>query len=138
MDKNDNFGLAQIDQIALPVEDVDRAVAFYQSKLGMKYLFRAGDLAFFDCAGVRLMLSPPEDDKRTKRGSTIYFKVKDINQVYQTLIERGVTFDDDPHLIADMGTYEIWMAFFHDPEQNILALSSEIPRSEHDHNHQSG
>jgi catechol 2,3-dioxygenase-like lactoylglutathione lyase family enzyme len=106
---------------------VDRAIDFYQSILGMKYLFRAGDLAFFDCAGVRLMLSPPEGGERTKRGSTIYFKVQDIHQAYQTLIERGVTFDDVPHLIADMGTYEIWMAFFHDPEQNTLAISSEIP-----------
>ena len=133
MDTNDSFGLAPIDQIALPVEDVDRAVAFYQSKLGMKYLFRAGNLAFFDCAGVRLMLSPPENDDTTKRSSTIYFKVQDIHQAYQTLTERGVAFDDSPHLIADMGTYEIWMAFFHDPDQNILAISSDIPRSEHDH-----
>jgi catechol 2,3-dioxygenase-like lactoylglutathione lyase family enzyme len=128
MSTNDNFGLAQIDQIALPVQDVDEAIAFYQSKLGMKFMFRAGDLAFFDCAGVRLMLSPPEGDERTKHGSTIYFKVQDIHQAYQILTERGVIFEDAPHLIADMGTYEIWMAFFHDPEQNTLAISSHIPR----------
>jgi catechol 2,3-dioxygenase-like lactoylglutathione lyase family enzyme len=128
MDTSDSLRLAQIDQIALPVEDLDRALAFYQSKLGMKYLFRAGDLAFFDCAGVRLMLSPPENDGAARCASTIYFEVPDIYQAYQTLTERGVAFHDQPHLIADMGNYEIWMAFFQDSEQNMLAISSEISR----------
>lgn len=128
MDTNVGFRLAQIDQIALPVEDVDRALAFYQSKLGINLLFRAGDLAFFDCAGVRLMLSPAEEADAARCASTIYFEVPDIHQAYQTLMERGVAFDDQPHLIADMGDYEIWMAFFHDSEQNTLAISAEIPR----------
>ena len=126
MDTSDSFSLGQIDQIALPVEDLDRAVAFYQSNLGMKFLFRAGDLAFFDCAGVRLMLSRPEGDSAERCASTLYFKVPDIQQAYQTLTERGVAFHDQPHLIADMGAYEIWMAFFLDSEQNMLAISSEI------------
>ena len=125
METDVNFSLAQIEQIALPVDDLDRAVEFYQSKLGMKFLFRAGDLAFFDCAGVRLMLSTPEGE--TRCASTVYFKVRDIHQAYQTLTERGVEFDDAPHLIADMGDYEIWMAFFHDSEQNVLAISGDIP-----------
>jgi methylmalonyl-CoA/ethylmalonyl-CoA epimerase len=129
MDTDINFGLAQIEQIALPVEDLDRALAFYQSKLGMKFLFRAGDLAFFDCAGVRLMLSTPEDNT-TRCASTVYFKVQDIHQAYQTLRERGVAFIDAPHLIADMGDYDIWMAFFHDSEQNMLAISSDIPHQD--------
>ena len=128
METDVNFSLAQIEQIALPVDDLDRAVEFYQSKLGMKFLFRAGDLAFFDCAGVRLMLSTPEGE--TRCASTVYFKVQDIHQAYQALTERGVEFDDAPHLIADMGDYEIWMAFFHDSEQNVLAISSDIPHQD--------
>ena len=127
MESNRNFGLAQIEQIALPVEDVDRALAFYESKLGMKFLFRAGDLTFFDCGGVRLMLSPPEPGESVKRASTLYFKVQDIHQAYKALTDRGVPFDDEPHLIADMGSYELWMAFFHDTEQNMLAICSDIP-----------
>ncbi len=121
-----NFGLAQIEQIALPVQDMDRAVAFYQSKLGMKHMFSSNGLAFFDCAGVRLMLSRPEDNQANRQASVIYFKVADIHQAYQTLSSRGVTFEDSPHLIADMGDYELWMAFFRDSEQNLLAISGEI------------
>lgn len=128
MNINNQFGLAQIDQIALPVKDLERAQAFYQSKLGMKLLFRAGDLVFFDCDGVRLLLSLPEAEEPANHASIIYFKVRDIHQAHQTLTRRGVAFDDDPHLIADMGSYEIWMAFFRDSEQNVLAISSDIPR----------
>ncbi|HSL31003.1 MAG TPA: VOC family protein [Anaerolineales bacterium] len=129
MSTNNNFGLSQIDQVALPVEDIDRASAFYQSKLGMKFLFRAGDLVFFDCGGVRLLLSRPEGKETANHASILYFKVPDIHQAYQTLTQRGVDFDDEPHLIADMGDYEIWMAFFRDSEQNVLAISSEVPRN---------
>jgi catechol 2,3-dioxygenase-like lactoylglutathione lyase family enzyme len=127
METNVNFGLAQIEQIALPVQDVERALAFYRSKLGMKFLFRAGNLVFFDCAGVRLMLSPLEEGETMRRASTIYFKVQDIYQAHRRLTEQGVVFDDAPHFIADMGEYELWMAFFHDTEQNMLAISGEIP-----------
>lgn len=130
MDTPVNFGLAQIEQIALPVEDVERALAFYQSKLGMKLLFRAGDLVFFDCAGVRLMLSPPEEGETVRHASTIYFKVEDIQQAYRMLTQQGVVFDDAPHFIADMGDYEIWMAFFHDTEQNALAISAAVPHQD--------
>jgi methylmalonyl-CoA/ethylmalonyl-CoA epimerase len=93
----------------------------------MKFLFRAGDLAFFDCAGVRLMLSPPEEGETVRRASTIYFKVEDIHQAYRILAQQGVVFDDAPNFIADMGDYEIWMAFFRDTEQNVLAISAEVP-----------
>ena len=52
--------LAQIGQIAVPVTDIDRAVAFYRDVLGMRFLFQAPPaLAFFDCARVRLMLDGP-------------------------------------------------------------------------------
>lgn len=129
METNIEFGLAKIDQIALPVEDLDRAVAFYRSKLGMKYLFRSNGLAFFDCEGTRLLLSRPEGVEDDHPGSVIYFKVADIHQAYETLVARGVSFDDRPHRIADMGTYEIWMAFFRDSENNLLAISGEIPHS---------
>ncbi len=127
-----NFGLAQIEQVALPVKDLERAVAFYQKKLGMKHMFSSNGLAFFDCAGVRLMLSRPEGPEQDHPGSVIYFKVADIHQAYQILSGRGVSFLDSPHRIADMGSYELWMAFFHDSEQNVLAIAGEIPHAKSD------
>ena len=53
----------------------------------------------------------------------------DIHQAYQMMKERGVAFVDSPHMIADMGSYALWMAFFRDSENNMLAISSDIPHS---------
>ena len=121
-----NFGLAQIGQIAVPVTDVDRAIAFYRDVLGMKFLFKAPPgLGFFDCAGVRLLLDAPAKAQAGK-SSVLYYKVPDLRAAFATLTERGVSFDSDPHLIAKMPDHELWMAFFRDPDGNLLALMSEI------------
>jgi methylmalonyl-CoA/ethylmalonyl-CoA epimerase len=122
-------GLSRIGQIAMPVQDLRRASDFYQHKLGMRHLFTVSNLAFFDCDGVRLMLSIPEGTGQHTYGSIIYFTVDDIQQMYETLQARGVQFEDAPHLIARMETYDLWMVFLRDSEQNMLGLMSEVPRA---------
>ena len=119
------FGLSTIGQIAITVTDVDRAVAFYRDTLGMKFLFQVPNLGFFDCGGVRLMLTPPEKPGESF-SSILYFKVAEIQSAYQTLKGRGVSFEGEPHLIAKMPDHELWMAFFRDPDKNMLALMSEV------------
>jgi catechol 2,3-dioxygenase-like lactoylglutathione lyase family enzyme len=69
-----NFGLDRIGQIALTVTDVARAVKFYRDSLGMRFLFQVPNLAFFDCDGIRLMLSLPEKAAEGS-SSVIYYKV---------------------------------------------------------------
>jgi catechol 2,3-dioxygenase-like lactoylglutathione lyase family enzyme len=121
------FGLSQIGQIAISVQDVDKAVAFYRDVLGLKLLFQAPPgLAFFDCGGVRLMLARPEKPEFDHPASTLYFKVADIQQATATLESRGVRFEEEPHLIAKMPDHELWMAFFRDGERNLLGLMSEV------------
>lgn len=122
------FGLSTITQIAVNAHDVDRAVNFYQEKLGMKLMFKAPpNLAFFDCDGIRLMLSPPPKPEFDHPSSIIYFKVQDIQKATSTLTERGVVFDEQPTFVANMGTYDLWLASFRDSENNVLALMSEVP-----------
>lgn len=123
------FGLARLGQIALPVRDLDAAVAFYQDKLKLPFLFRVPNLAFFDCAGVRLMLSTPEASESDHSGAVLYFTVGDLPSAYETLRERGVAFVDSPHIVAHMDDYDLWMAFFRDPDGNMLAMMSEAPRA---------
>ena len=118
--------LSQIGQIAINVENTDRATRFYRDVLGMKYLFSAGTLSFFDCGGVRLMLTIPETAEIRQHSSVLYFKVDDINAVYQNLLAQNVSFEGKPHLIARMPDHELWMAFFRDSENNLLALMSEV------------
>ena len=119
-------GLAAIGQVAMNAHDIPRAVHFYRDALGMRLLFEVlPKMAFFDCAGVRLMLSLPEREEYDHAGSVLYFRVDDIDQAYTAFTERGVTFIDQPHLVARMPDHELWMTFFRDTEGNTLALMSE-------------
>ena len=125
------FGLDRVGQIAVIVHDVARATRFYRDALGMRLLFEAPPgLAFFDCGGVRLLLSAPERAEDDHPSSVIYFVVDDLPAAYRTFSARGVQFTDEPHLIATMPDHELWMAFFTDSEANTLALMSEVPRHE--------
>jgi len=122
------FGLAAIGQIGITVTDVDRAVAFYRDQLGMKLLFQYPGLGFFDCAGVRLMLSRAERPTESY-SSILYFKVPDIQAAFRELQGRSVGFEEEPHLIARMPDHDLWMASFRDSEKNLLALMSEVRNS---------
>ena len=123
------FGLSEIRQIAVIAHDVERAVSFYRDQLGMKHLFSVPPkMAFFDCDGIMLMLSLPETPEFDHPSSVIYFNVEDIHEATRILTERGVAFREQPTFVADMGTYELWMAFFSDSENNVLALRSEIAK----------
>ncbi len=122
----ETFGLRQIGQIAVPVSDIERAILFYRDTLGMRFLFQAPPgLAFFDLSGVRLMLDGPAK-AQTGSSSIIYYKVPDIQAAFTTLSKRGVQFEAKPHLIAKMPDHDLWMAFFHDPDKNLIALMSEV------------
>jgi methylmalonyl-CoA/ethylmalonyl-CoA epimerase len=121
-------GLTRIGQIAVPVTDIDRAVAFYRDTLGMPFLFQAPPgLAFFDLSGVRLMLDAPAA-AQAGQGAVIYYAVPDLHAACASLAGRGVHFEAEPHLIARMPDHELWMAFFRDPDHNLLALMSEVRR----------
>jgi methylmalonyl-CoA/ethylmalonyl-CoA epimerase len=120
--------LSSIGQIALPVRDLSRAVRFYRDTLGMKFLFEAPPaLAFFDCDGIRLMLDRPEQPKFERHSSILYFRVADIEATYALLQSRHVRMEDAPHLIHRFPDHELWMCFFYDTEENMLALMSEVP-----------
>jgi methylmalonyl-CoA/ethylmalonyl-CoA epimerase len=120
--------ISHIGQIALPVADVDRAEAFYETALGLRRMYRFGDLSFFDCAGVRLLLEKAGGTTDIARTSVIYLRCADIALAVRELQQRGVQFDSLPHLIAKMDDHDLWMAFFRDPDGHTLALMHEAPK----------
>jgi predicted enzyme related to lactoylglutathione lyase len=126
---SEDTALSRIGQIAINAHDVDRATAFYRDVLGLQHLFRAGQLSFFDCGGVRLMLDRPEKPEFDHPSSILYFQVKDIRATHQRLTNAGARFEDEPHVIARMPKYDLWMTFFRDSENNLLALMSEVAPS---------
>jgi len=122
------LNLSQIGQIALPVTDVDRSEAFYGTVLGLRKLYRFGDLTFFDCAGVRLLLDKVKEPESFKPQGCIYFRCADIALAVAELEKRGLTFWLRPHLIAKMDDHDLWMAFFKDPDGHTLAIMHEAPK----------
>jgi methylmalonyl-CoA/ethylmalonyl-CoA epimerase len=128
----DGFGVARIGQIAMTVGDLPRAVAFYRDVLGMRFLFEAPPaMAFFDCGGVRLMLSLPEQAGPAagqQFGAIVYYAVDDIQQAASALEGRGVAFEQPPHVVARLAHADLWMAFLRDPDHNLLAIMSEVAR----------
>jgi methylmalonyl-CoA/ethylmalonyl-CoA epimerase len=123
------LSLSRIGQIAIVVKDVERATAFYRDTLGMRFLFEFPGLAFFDCDGVRLMLSRAEKKEFDHPSSILYFRVSDIQSAYETLRSRNVAFADEPHIIARMPDHDLWMTFFHDPDDNVFALMAEVAKA---------
>jgi methylmalonyl-CoA/ethylmalonyl-CoA epimerase len=124
-----NLGITNIGQISIIVHDLQRATASYRDTLGLPLLFTAGNLAFFDCGGVRLMLGPAETPELDHPSSILYFRVPDINAAHRRLIELGVKIEAPPRLIAPMPSHDLWMNAFRDSEGNILELMSEVPRT---------
>ena len=123
------IGISRIGQIAINAHDVERAAAFYQDTLGLKLLFKAGPgLAFFDCGGVRLMLTRPEKAEFDHPGSILYFAVPDIQAAHATMKEKGVRLEDEPHVVARMPDHDLWMVFFRDTEGNLMGLMSEVAK----------
>ncbi|MGH9494634.1 MAG: VOC family protein [Candidatus Sulfotelmatobacter sp.] len=121
--------ITRIGQIQIGTQDVERAAEFYEKVLGLKLLFKAPPgLAFFDCNGVRLMLDRPDKPEFIHASSILYFSVPDIQAAHLSLKEKGVRFEDEPHMIARMPDHDLWMTFFRDTEDNVLALMSEVKR----------
>lgn len=124
-----SVALNRIGRISVVIHDLDRAIAFYRDVLGMRFLFQVPPrLAFFDCGGTRLMLEVPESPEFDHPGSVLYFTIDDIQSGVATLKAGGGSFVDIPHLVAPMKDHDLWMVFFRDPDQNLLALMSEVKR----------
>ena len=121
-----SLSITGLGQVAVTVHDLDRAVAFYRDALGLGLLFTVPPkLAFFACGGVRLMLSLPETPEFDHPSSILYFTVADITAAAAALAARGVPMEAPPALVAKMPDHELWMAFMHDPDGNLLALMEE-------------
>jgi len=120
---NNDITLGPVGQVARSVKDVAAARAWYQDVLGLEHLYSFGNLAFFNCDGLRLFLSEGEGAAE----SVLYFRVDDIRVAHAALAARGVEFINAPHLIHTHGDgTEEWMAFFKDNEGRTLALMSQV------------
>ena len=119
--------LSGLGQIALPVRDLDASISFYHKVLGLPALMQFPGMAFFDLAGVRLMIQAM--DAPMPSSTVLYFQVDEIQGAYADLATRGVSFLDEPHMIVQLADHDLWMVFFQDPDEHPLALMAEVPTS---------
>ena len=118
-------------QVALTTKNITRACEFYRDTLGLDLItvIDPPGLAFFNVYGVRLSLM--QDDETEPSDSVIYFRVPDIDAAVEALKAKSVTLEQEPEMVFkdDKGKFgdageEEWMAFFCDPDGNLLALAS--------------
>ena len=124
-----SISLSRIKQIAVPVDDVEKAKTFYKDKLGMTHLFDAPPgLSFFDCGGVRLMLCGPAAQGKDgdKQHAVLYYDVSDIKKTYAAIKAAGAPSLAEPHIIARMNGREVWIAELGDGHGNNVSLISEV------------
>ena len=117
--------LGTIGQVGMTVADIDACIEFYRDRLGLRLIARAAPgLAFFDCGGVRLMLSGAAGGA-SSGNSVLYFTVADIGECCAELEKRGVGVGRGPILVHSADDYELWLAFFEDPSGNTIAVMEE-------------
>jgi catechol 2,3-dioxygenase-like lactoylglutathione lyase family enzyme len=119
--------IGPITQIAVSVHNLARSAAFYRDQLKLPFLFEAPGLAFFQSGDLMLMLSLPSTPEFDHPSGILYFKVENIDASYQLLIGRGVPFMDAPHIVHRTPDMELWMAFFRDPDENVMAIREARP-----------
>lgn len=120
--RDESTDLGPLGQVARSVSDIALAERWYREVLGLPHLYSFGLLAFFDCGGVRLMLSEGEG----MADSILYFSTRDIRAAHAALLRKKVEFISAPHCIHrhEDGTEE-WMAFFNDLDGRPLALMAQ-------------
>src|SRR6266849_7990725 len=87
------------DNISVGVKDLDRAVAWYQEKLGLRLTpLKSEDFEVFlalakdDDIGLALVVIPPDETKANVEGHPIIF-TKKIEAAYDEFTSRGISVD---------------------------------------------
>lgn len=122
---NSEFRLDRIGQIALTVDELPTATAYYRDVLGMKFLFDAPGMSFFDCGGIRLMLGIAEGSAEHP-DTIIYYRVEDVEAACEVLRTRGATVERKPRPVHKAEDHELWLAFLRDPAGHLVGLMAEV------------
>jgi glyoxylase I family protein len=111
--------LIRVWDITLRVSDLERAVDFYENIMGLSKKYHYPDnYAGFDCGGVEIGLVPGTPPGSSEGMPCVDFMVRNIDEAFRTLRERGVQFYKNTHDTAWGGR----IALFTDPDGNPLQL----------------
>ena len=116
-------------QVAQRIENLDRAIAFYNQILNLEPIavFNPPGFAFYNLDGVRLFLDINAPT------SLIYLQVDDVEAKVAELRAIGIKVLNEPHVVFpdEGGIFDTpgdeWLAFVEDSEGNQLGLMSRKP-----------
>lgn len=105
--------------VAIAVSDKDRARKFYQETLELTPTRTQMDGAWveYDLGPITIGVGSHPAWQPSRDGTTVAFEVKDFDDAYAKLGQRGVTFD-----MEKLETPVCWMAQFRDPDGNKLLI----------------
>jgi catechol 2,3-dioxygenase-like lactoylglutathione lyase family enzyme len=112
--------LSRISTVMLGVRDLKASLDFYHGKLGLSVKMQEPQIALLDAGAIMLGLSPghvrlaPQVNGATE----VVFPVDNVRSTRQALMDRGVTFMDEPRQV----TPTEWAAHFRDPDGHLLSI----------------
>jgi predicted enzyme related to lactoylglutathione lyase len=115
----------------IPAQDVRRARAFYEGKLGFKPSQEIDGGITYEFAGKTACFLYPTSNAGTSKASQAFWQVQDIEHLVADLKARGVKFEDydmpgmktENCIFTGGGAKAAW---FKDSEGNIMALIQAI------------
>lgn len=120
---------ARFEQLALTVTDIDAARIFYRDHLGLRLMFEANNMLFFDVSGTRLMIARDEARQRPARPSGIlYFHVGDFAAALERLQGTSATLVGAVETVQMTGAGSLQLQQFEDVDGNMLAIMGFVPR----------
>lgn len=109
-----------LNQITIPVTNLEQSINFYES-LGLILIVKsAPDYARFECpdGGSTFSLHRVNQPSNSPNGSWIYFETEQVDNVVNTLIQKGFVFEELP-------TDKPWLwreACLKDPDNNHIII----------------
>jgi catechol 2,3-dioxygenase-like lactoylglutathione lyase family enzyme len=114
----------------IPIKDSDKALAFYEGVLGLKFVKDDGFALVLDANGIMIRAAKMKDFTPAQF-TVLGWQVSDIEDMVRTLAKKGVQFEIFGLFKQD--ELGIWtaptgdkVAWFKDPDGNILSVSQHV------------
>lgn len=112
----------RVHQLAVTTTDLPRAIGFFRDTLGLPFLFEANNMAFFDAAGVRLMIALDPTRRPAPPTSILYFDAPDFLATHRKLVATGAPLDGPIETVQQTEEGALQIQQFRDPDGNLLAI----------------
>jgi len=114
------YSVPPVSMVMLGARDLEKSLAFYRDKLGIRVQMQIPGFAFLDTGAVSVILSEAlaKNSANVVGATEVIFTVADVRAVTDALKQQGVEFSHEPHQVNG----PMWAANFPDPDGHLLTL----------------